>query len=59
MKQYKRDSVLNRIIEDMRKKQKKKPLKGPGSKMIKQLLRGQLKDSIRKNIDKKRRAATA
>ena len=53
MKQYKRDSVLNRIIEDMRKKQKKKPLKGPGSKMIKQLLRRQL----RSEINKKRRAA--
>ncbi len=59
MKQYKSDRILNRIIEDMRKKQKKKPLKGPGSKMIKQLLRGQLKDSIRKNMDKKRRTAAA
>lgn len=59
MKQYKRDSVLNNIIEDTRKKQGKKPLKGPGSKLIKQLLRRQLKASIRKNMDKKRRIAAA
>jgi len=63
MKQYKKDSVLNRIIENTRKKQAKKddvkymPLTGrPSSKMVKQLLRNQLRISIRKNINKRRAA---
>jgi len=49
------DLRLNGTIDAIRKKQGKKPLKGPGSKLIRQFLRRQLRESIRKN--NRRRAA--